>query len=140
VKILLDTNVILDAVAARKPWNAEAEQVFFLAANNMVEAFITASSATDLYYLIRKHLHSHEEAKKVMAKLYDLFGILDVTQEDCTNALHSDMKDYEDAVAAQSAFRKGMEYIVTRNMSDYRQSAVEAVDPEALLNMIQSLV
>lgn len=56
-------------VAARKPWNTEAEQVFLLAANNMTEVFITASSATDIYYLIRKHLHNHEEAKKVMVKL-----------------------------------------------------------------------
>jgi predicted nucleic acid-binding protein len=138
LKILIDTNVILDAVAAREPWNTEAEQIFLLAANNMVEAFITASSATDIYYLIRKHLHNHEEAKKVMLKLYDLFGVLDVNQSDCTNALHSGIKDYEDAVVDQSAFRNGMEYIVTRNISDYEQAKVEVISSKTLIDMVQS--
>lgn len=138
MKILIDTNVILDAVAAREPWNTEAEQIFLLAANNRVEAFITASSVTDIYYLIRKHLHNHEEAKKVMSKLYDLFGVLDVNQGDCTNALHSGMKDYEDAVADQSAFRNGMDYIVTRNISDYGQAKVEAISSKTLIDMMQS--
>ena len=66
MKILVDTNVIIDALTSRQPWKESAEQIFIMAANQLIEMYITASSATDIYYLIRKHLHSTETAKMVM--------------------------------------------------------------------------
>lgn len=52
MRILIDTNVIIDALASREPWKENAEKIFIMAANNIVEMYITASSATDIYYLI----------------------------------------------------------------------------------------
>ena len=98
MKILVDTNVIIDALTSREPFREDAEQIFLLAANQIEDMYITASSATDIYYLVRKHLHSTEHAKNVMAKLYELFRILDVTLSDCQEALSSQVNDYEDAV------------------------------------------
>lgn len=54
--------------------------------------YITASSATDIYYLIRKHLRNAEQSKNIMSKLYQLFGVLDVTAKDCHDALVSEVK------------------------------------------------
>ena len=67
MKILVDTNIIIDALTSREPFREDAEQVFLLAANQIEDMYITASSATDIYYLVRKHLHSAEKAKSVMA-------------------------------------------------------------------------
>ena len=58
MRILADTNVIIDALTSREPWNKSAEEIFLMAANHTIEMYITASSATDIYYLIRKHLHN----------------------------------------------------------------------------------
>ena len=98
MKILADTNVILDALTSREPRKQSAEEIFLMAANHTIEMYITASSATDIYYLVRKYLHNTAKAKTVMGKLYSLTGILEVTVDDCMDALSSSISDYEDAV------------------------------------------
>lgn len=136
MKILVDTNVIIDALTSREPFRKEAEQIFMLAANRIADMYITASSATDIYYLVRKYLHSTEQAKNVMEKLYELFGILDVTSNDCTEALGSEMPDYEDSVVSCCAVHNHMDYIVTRNIKDYGKSKVQAILPDEFMKMI----
>ena len=136
MKILVDTNVIIDALTSREPFREDAEQIFMLAANRIEDMYITASSATDIYYLVRKYLHSTEQAKSVMSKLYDLFHILDVTASDCKEALLTEMSDYEDVVISCCATHNHIDYIVTRNIKDYEKSRVQAILPDQLLKMI----
>lgn len=136
MKILVDTNIIIDALTGREPFREAAEQVFLLAANQIEDMYITASSATDIYYLIRKHLHNADQAKNAMSKLYGLFYILDVTSEDCQEALLSKVKDYEDAVISSCADRNQMDYIVTRNIKDYEHSKVKALLSDELLKLV----
>lgn len=136
MKILVDTNVIMDALTGREPFRETAEQIFMLAANQIEDMYITASSATDIYYLIRKHLHDTDQSKNTMSKLYELFYILDVTSDDCHAALTSGVKDYEDAVVSSCADRNQINYIVTRNIKDYEQSKVKALLPDELLKII----
>ncbi|MDE6388373.1 MAG: PIN domain-containing protein [Lachnospiraceae bacterium] len=136
MKILVDTNVIIDALTSREPFREDAEQIFMQAANRIEDMYITASSATDIYYLVRKYLHSTEQAKSVMSKLYDLFHILDVTASDCKEALLTEMSDYEDAVISCCATHNHIDYIVTRNIKDYEKSRVQAILPDQLLKMV----
>lgn len=135
MKILVDTNIIIDALTSREPFREDAEQIFLLAANQIEDMYITASSATDVYYLVRKYLHSTEQAKSVMAKLYELFHILDVTSADCQEALLSEVNDYEDAVISCCAFRNHMDYIVTRNIKDYERARTNVLSPGEFINM-----
>lgn len=136
MKVLVDTNIIIDALTSREPFREAAEQIFILAANQIEDMYITASSATDIYYLVRKYLHHTESAKNVMSKLYDLFSILDVTADDCIEALGADMKDYEDAVISCCAYRNRMDYIVTRNRKDYEHSKVSTILPDELIPLV----
>lgn len=136
MKALVDANVIIDALTGREPFRETAEEIFMLAANQIEDLYITASSATDIYYLIRKHLHDTEQAKDIMSKLYELFYILDVTSEDCRQALLLDIKDYEDAVISCCAGRNRMDYIVTRNIKDYKESKIKAVLPDEFIKFV----
>lgn len=136
MKILVDTNIIIDALTGREPFREEAEQIFLLAANQMGDMYIAASSATDIYYLVRKYLHSTEQAKSVMAKLYELFYILDVTAGDCKNALLTDMIDYEDSVISCCAAHNNIDYIVTRNIKDFEKLKIQAILPNQLIGMV----
>lgn len=136
MKILVDTNIIIDALTSREPFREDAEQIFLLAANQIEDMYITASSATDIYYLVRKHLHSAEKAKSVMAKLYELFYILDVTSTDCQEALSSEVDDYEDAVISCCAKRNQLDYIVTRNIKDFEKSKVKALLPDEFIKIV----
>ena len=136
MKILVDTNVMIDALTSREPFREDAEQIFLLAANQIEDMYIIASSAADIYYLVRKHLHSTEKAKSVMSKLYELFRILDVTSADCQEALSSEVSDYEDAVLSCCASRNRMDYIVTRNIKDYEKSKTGVILPKTFINMV----
>ena len=136
MRILVDTNIIIDALTGREPFREAAEQVFLIAANRAEDMYITASSVTDIYYLVRKHLHSTEQSKDVMSKLCELFYILDVTSGDCMDALASEIKDYEDAVITCCAYRSQIDYIVTRNIKDYAASKVRAISPEKFVEII----
>lgn len=130
MKVLIDTNVLIDALTSREPWNKSAEQIFLLAANNSADMYISASEATDIYYFIRKYCQDTASAKQTMEKLYSLFGILDVMKEDYIQALASSVKDYEDAVLCEVAARSGMDYLIMRNIKDYENSSVQAVLPD----------
>ena len=137
MKILVDTNVIIDALTSREPWNESAEKIFIMAANNIVDMYITASSTTDIYYLVRKHLHNAETARQVMGKLYSLVGILEVKEEDCVDALVSPITDYEDAVVEQVARRTGVECIVTRNQKDYEPGLTKVFLPDDFIQFME---
>lgn len=133
MRILVDTNVVIDALTSRAPWNESAEEIFLMVARRRVDMYITASSATDIYYLIRKHLHDTETAKQIMGKLFSLVGILGVTSEECINALASHISDYEDAVLEKVAEKSKMDYIVTRNIKDYKNGNVKAILPDEFI-------
>ena len=131
MNVLIDTNVILDAIAKRPPFSENAEKIFYLvAAEENVTASITANSVTDIYYLIRKHLKSPEDAKLVLLKLFSLFHIIDVTGADCERALELNITDYEDALVITCAERSKMDYIITRNIKDFSNSPVPSTTPE----------
>lgn len=133
MNVLIDTNVVLDAVTGRAPYNISAERLFLLAADDTIDACITASSVTDIYYLLHKYLHDSERSKEALAKLFGLFRILDVTGSDCRKALTISMSDYEDAVLAVCAKRNRVDVIVTRNEEDFGGSPVRVATPDEFL-------
>lgn len=135
MKILVDTNVILDALTSREPWNKAAEQIFMMAAYNQVEMCVSASAVTDIYYIVRKHLHDTENAKQVINKLLVLANVLDVGASDCVEALESLISDYEDAVVEAVAKRHKLDYIITRNEKDYVNSRVKVLTPNEFVSM-----
>lgn len=142
MNVLIDTNIILDAMTAREPFSKAAQNIFLLAADNAFIGSITASSATDIHYLIHKYgrvdgrAFSTMECKEKMRGLYELFQPLDVNAADCIAALDLDIQDYEDAVMSAVAKRHKMKYIVTRNLADFSHSSIEAISPEKFLSLL----
>lgn len=133
MNVLIDTNVILDALIARSQFKDDAEKMFLLAAEDKIGACITASSVTDIYYLLSKHLKSRDQSKLSLQKLFALFRILDVTGIDCERALELPMPDYEDALIAACANRSKIDCIVTRNLKDFANSPVRIMSPADFL-------
>jgi len=133
MNVLIDTNVILDAVTGRIPHHVSAEKLFLLVAEDKLKASITASSVTDIYYLLHKHLHDAYQAKQVLLKLFTLFEVLDVTRSDCEKAISLPMSDYEDALLATCAKRRKLDLIITRNLKDFAESPVKAIAPDDFL-------
>ena len=136
MKLLIDTNVILDACLSRAPWNENAEQIILACAAEKAIGCVTASSITDIYYVLHKELGSAGQARQSVMKIITLLDVLDVTGTDCERALDLPMSDYEDALIAYCARRHKADLIVTRNPKHFEGSPVKIISPEDALKKL----
>ncbi len=127
--IVLDTNVILDILQKREPFFSDSYQVLRKAIATDTECLVSATAATDIFYILRKALQSTAEAKAHLERLAHLLTFADVQGADITAALMRAMPDFEDAVVDAVAERNGVQYIVTRNTKDFSGSVIPAITP-----------
>ena len=132
MKLLIDTNIIIDYLADRAPFAAYAEKVIDLCATGEAEGMLTANSATDIYYIIRK-VAGRDAALRHMKALFDVLGITDVGRGDILHAMEMDMQDFEDALAAVCAKRASADFIVTRDGKGFKDAPVPSISPTDLL-------
>lgn len=131
--IVIDTNVILDLLLARSPWVASAKEILLMVAENKIQGYITASTVTDIYYVLHKHVGDRERTKRIVLDLLHVVKVLDVTGTDCVKAFELPMTDYEDALLAYYAKRHKIDCIVTRNPKHFKASPVKSLLPDAFL-------
>jgi predicted nucleic acid-binding protein len=135
MKIVIDNNIILDALLKRTPFNDTAEKIL-LACVESHEGCITANSLTDIYYILRK-ITSVEKAKASVKKLMELFIILTVGFDECANALLLPTDDFEDALIIECAKETKADFIVTRD-KQFQQvvSQVKIISPEDIFLLL----
>ena len=134
MKVLVDTDVIIDSLQSREGFLEDAGQVILRACD--YDGYIAASSVTDIFYLQNRFFRNKKKAKENLADLLKIFRVLDTTEDDCKNALRSDMTDFEDAVLAESAMRVGMDVVVTRNKKDFKDLPLKVCEPSELLKIL----
>lgn len=133
MRILLDTNVVIDALAAREPFRRPAELIFLYCEKDGVTGCLSGNSLSDTYYLLRKHLSENAVRGHLGALMY-LFDILPVGEEECSQALVSSIRDFEDAIQAACAKRFHIDYIITRDLSFLEQCPM-AVTPSKFIEI-----
>lgn len=134
MRILIDTNVIMDILQKREPFFADSYRALRKAMESDAECLISASAATDIFYMLRKALGSAQQAKEQIEQLAQLVSFADVQGMDIHTALMRAMPDFEDAVVDAMAERNGASYILTRNIKDFAGSVVPAILPADFLN------
>lgn len=135
IQALLDTNVLLDFLNKRK-FHAEASQILDLAASGKMRACVSAHEMTTLAYFLEKEMKNSRECREILKQLFSLVRILAVDKEILENAVYSQMEDFEDAVLEAVCLKNGVQTIVTRNVKDFVQSKVEAVNPSLFLELM----
>lgn len=135
VRILLDTNVILDVALERQPFLAVSEQVLVHAEKGTLEGYISASTFTDLYYLIRK-ARGREWTLDFLPRLLTFCQIATVDQAVISNALAANFKDFEDAVQYETARVNQLDAIATRNPEDFPAGGLQIFTPERLIQQL----
>jgi predicted nucleic acid-binding protein len=130
MNVLADTNIILDVILKREPFFAESYRMLNLSAQDKIHMMITASSITDIYYLLRKSGKDDVSSRQALNQLLFITHLADVRAEDIHRALQSPVVDFEDAVAVEVARRHGCEVIITRNVKDFSGSAIPAIIPQ----------
>ena len=136
MKILIDTNIILDAYLSREPWYEVAEKIILACAEDKIAGYISASSVTDIYYFLNKELQNTDQAKQALLKLITILGVLDVTGTDCKKAFELKMPDYEDALLACCGKRHKVDFIITRNLNHFKGSPVKVASPDAFIKQL----
>jgi len=114
VKVIIDTNVILDFFLSREPFAADARQLFSMVCQEKIEAFATASSITDIYYVTAKRL-GEASAREAVKYLLKVLGIIGVDGQDCHTALDLPIADFEDALIVACSHKETISYIVTND-------------------------
>ncbi len=118
MKLLIDTNVILDMVFRRKGCD-DSMKLFRKIKDYGYVAYITASSVTDLFYITRKVLHDTEQTYAVMENIFKLVTVLSVTEKDIMDAFGRKWKDFEDCVQYMTGKNSGADFIITVNRGDF---------------------
>ena len=126
--------MILDILQKREPFFADSYRALRKAIESDAECLLSASAATDIFYMLRKTLGSAQQAKEQIEKLAQLVSFADVQGMDIHTALMREMPDFEDAVVDAVAERNGASYILTRNIQDFAGSVVPAILPVDFLD------
>ena len=137
MRILFDTNVVLDVFLDREPFSSIAAKLFSLAETGEITGYVCATTITTIFYLASKTMGT-KKAKKEIGKMMMLFEIAPVNRAILEEALSSDFKDFEDAVVYSSAVHREVQGIVTRDIKGFKPSKIHVFSPDELLLMLES--
>ena len=137
MRVIVDTNVVLDVLLAREPFAGTGTEVFALVEQSSIEASLCATTVTTVDYLLTQSL-PRNEARRALQALLGLFEVAPVNRAVLEGALGSRIEDFEDAVLEQAGLLVGAEAIITRNTKDFRRSSIKALDPTELLRAIEA--
>lgn len=137
MKVLVDTNVVLDLLLDRAPWSSPATQLFSRAETGRLEACLGATTVTTIHYLAAKRVGAGRAAIAVR-RLLSLCSVAPVDRAVLEAALSVSFEDFEDAVLHEAARRSGTDAIVTRNLRDFRRALLPVLSPEECLRILES--
>jgi len=137
LKVLFDTNVILDVLLLREPFFQSAALLLAEVERKNIEGFVCSTTVTTIYYLVEK-IKGRKLALSQMESLLKLFRVTQVDKSCLESALNSKITDFEHAVLNESAYREGVDGIVTRNEKDFKQSKLTIYNPDELLKILKS--
>lgn len=133
MKVMLDNNIVIDALRPNPEFESDAKQIFYMIWQDKIALYLCANSLTDIFYILQK-VQGAEKAKSSIANLMAAINIVPLTGDDCVKALALPMNDFEDAVIAVCAEKVGADCIVSRDKEFINAgTAVEVITPKLLM-------
>jgi len=136
MRILLDTNIVLDIALGRVPHLAYSADVFRKIDNESIYGFVTATTITDIYYVARRD-KGHQTTIDFISNLIEIVDVIGIDREIVIASLISDFADFEDAIQSVSSRLNRIDYIITRNQKDFIKSEIPALSPKELLALLK---
>ena len=135
MKLLIDTNVVLDVLLRREPFFRTAAEVLNLTQRDDVREYVSASAITDIYYIANKQLKDRAAVRDLLERLLKIVSVAAVSEQEIRNALNLTWADFEDSVQYSVALLNEMDGIVTRNTDDYQEANMRIWLPEQVLEL-----
>ncbi|MFH1194913.1 MAG: PIN domain-containing protein [bacterium] len=136
MKILIDTNTLLDLFLDRMPFSESAAQLISLIEMKRITGCISATSVTTIAYYLQKYLEK-EKSREAMKEILSLFEVAEINKKILIAAQKSEFNDFEDAVIYEAAKAEKVEAIVTRNKNDFEPSKISVFNAEEFLNYLK---
>jgi len=135
MKVLIDTNVILDVLINNSLFFANSKKIFDFAEQKQITGFISASAITDIFYIAQRKL-GKKSAKEAIKKVLKVFYPATVTDKNIYKALELEWDDFEDSVQFTVGEVLSADFIVTRDTHDFRSGSIVAITPEQFIHTI----
>lgn len=136
MEVLIDTNIILDWFLKREPFYKQATILLNKCWFSDIREYLTVHSICDIFYIIDKKF-STDEKKKLLQLLLNRNDIISETKTDIEYFINNqNWTDLEDGLQMKTAENCKLDYIITRNLSDFEPSSIPAIEPENFLKLI----
>ena len=132
MKLLFDTNIILDTLLAREPFVQTANKLVAAVERSQLEGYLGAATLTTIFYLANRAL-STDDARGAVRQLLSLYNVAPVNRATLESALDIGFSDYEDAVLHEAGVQGGVSAIVTRNPKDFKRATLRIYSPEEVV-------
>ncbi|MEA5486033.1 MULTISPECIES: type II toxin-antitoxin system VapC family toxin [Pseudanabaena] len=136
MKVLIDTNVLLDFLLEREPFKKDAEELFAAIISGQIIGYVTATTLTDIFYIARKHTRNLELAREAVSSTLDTMTICPINRNVLEAAFASGLTDFEDAVQIYSAIAQNLDAIVTRDAKGFASSTIPVYSVQELLKRL----
>lgn len=135
-KVFIDTDIVLDVALAREPFFRSSRIVLAMAENTIVIGNISSNCIANIYYILRK-TGGDANARKFIINLIKYINVIAIDHQNVLEALKSKFSDFEDALQHYSAVENHCEYLITRNIKDYKNSKIKVILPEDFIRLFQ---
>ena len=136
MRLLLDTNIILDIALKREPHYKDSATIFKKIDNKLIFGFVTATTITDIYYIAKKD-KGHLLAIEFIGNLIQLINLIGIDKEIIIEALSTNLTDFEDSIQSIASSYNEIDFIITRNTKDFKGSDVKSISPIDFLDLIK---
>ena len=130
--ILVDSDVLIDDALDRYPHSVDSKEFLERVEQTQGYVYIAWHTASNVYYIVARR-GGDEFARRFIRRLLGFVDIATTTTEGLHYALELNMRDFEDAMQVAAAQACGAEYIVTRNIQDFVNSPIQAIEPQQAL-------
>jgi predicted nucleic acid-binding protein len=137
MKVLVDTNILIDVIAQHAPFFPASADVWELAETKRIDGIVAALSFTTVHYLIGKQF-GHAMADSAVKSLFRVFAVAPVDSVVIIDSIATGRRDFEDAVQAVAALRVGSTHVVTRDPKGFARTGLIVVAPAQLVAMFPS--
>ena len=133
MRVLIDTNILLDFLQRREPFYGDAEYILKECIEGNIEGYLTSHMLTDLFYILRKDFNV-DERKRLLLMLCRRFHIIAEDKASMIAVLSgTGWDDLEDGLQMLCASLRKLDFIITRNIKDFRNSVVPAIMPDQFI-------
>ncbi len=137
MKVLFDTNVVLDLLLEREPFVHPVASLFSMVERGDLTGCLCATIITTLNYLASKAV-GRKKAQIEIQKLLTLFEIAPVNRSVLHAALLSGFSDYEDGVIHEAACFIEADGIITRDFKGFKKSRIQIYSPAELISHLSN--